>query len=59
MRIFLELTNATGTRIDKELEINTIHLEEIFAELAQGIRWAKDKGSDRISLTITAFNERV
>lgn len=57
MQIHFETTNFTGTRIDKELTVDTDHVEDAFAELAQAIRWAKKEGSDKITFVLTEFKE--
>lgn len=57
MLIHIECGNIGGTRIDKELDVKTINIEDIFAELAQIIHWAKLNGSEKITLIVDDFNK--
>lgn len=55
MVINVQTTNDAGTRIDHGNQIESFNVEEIFLQLAQGIRWAKEFGSDKIILTVKDF----
>lgn len=58
MIIHIECGNNAGTRVDKDLDVSTTNVEDIFAELAQIIHWAKKNKSEKITLTVRNLYDR-